>query len=80
MATPTRERRRDPHRCKACGTAFEVTYFDDRRDARSELPPVLADVPCPRCGKTKSVTVPAGAERTLVIEPGGEVSETGGGG
>jgi hypothetical protein len=60
-----RERKRDPHRCLGCAAGFEVAYFDDRADERAALHEVLVDVPCPGCGRTKSVSVPAGAERTL---------------
>ena len=78
--TPARERKRDPHQCVDCGADFEVEYFDDRTGERATLPPVPIDVSCPRCGKTRSVSLPAGSERTLVVElVAGEVEEGGGG-
>ena len=76
-----RERKRDPHRCAGCGTAFEVTYFDDRASDRTTLPPLPVDVACPVCGRAKSLTVPAGSERTIVVErDDGEDADEGGGG
>lgn len=76
-----RERKRDPHRCLGCAASFEVAYFDDRADERAALPEVLVDVPCPGCGRTKSVSVPAGAERTLEVEiEDNEDAEEGAGG
>ena len=63
-----RERQRTAHRCVECSTGFEVAYFDDRRDERADLPEVLAEVACPRCGRSRAVSVPAGAERTLEVE------------
>lgn len=79
--TPARERKRDPHHCADCGADFEVAYYDDRRvGERAAAPPVLIDVPCPRCRKPKSVSVPAGAERTLAVDQvEGEADEGGGG-
>ncbi len=65
---PERERKRDPHRCLGCGASFDVSYYDDRNDERSALPPQAVDVSCPNCGHTKAVTVPAGAERCLEVE------------
>ncbi len=67
-AATERDRKRDPHRCPACQAAFEVAYFDDRRDERADLPPVVVEVACPSCGRPKGATVPAGAERTLLVE------------
>jgi hypothetical protein len=79
--TAARERKRDPHHCAECGADFEVEYYDDRRAGpRAAAPPVLAEVACPRCGRPRSVSVPAGAERTLVVEEEeGEADEGGGG-
>jgi hypothetical protein len=78
--TKTRERKRNPHHCNDCGADFEVGYFDDRKGARAAAPPVLTEVPCPRCGKARSVSLPAGAERTLLVETvEGEADEGGGG-
>ena len=76
-----RERKRDPHHCADCGADFDVEYFDDRRAGqRAAASPVLIDVHCPRCGKPRSVSVPAGAERTLVVGlDEGEADEGGGG-
>jgi hypothetical protein len=76
-----RERKRDSHHCAECGADFDVQYYDDRRAGpRAAAPPVLAEVPCPGCGKPRSVSVPAGAERTLVAEiDEGEADEGGGG-
>lgn len=82
MADPrtARERKRESHRCAGCGTAFEVGYYDDRRDARSELPAVVVEVGCPSCGRARVASVPAGAERTLVVERDElESAEEGGG-
>jgi hypothetical protein len=64
----SRERKRDPHRCAACEAAFEVLYFDDRGGERALLPPVTVDVACPQCGKKQGVALPAGSERTLLVE------------
>jgi hypothetical protein len=79
--TATRERKRDPHRCATCSTLFEVTYFDDRASDRTTLPALPVDVACPQCGRAKSIMVPAGAERTIVVErdEDGEAEEGGGG-
>ena len=63
-----RVRKRNPHRCLGCTASFEVAYFDDRDDERAALPGLLVDVACPRCGRTKSVSLPAGADRTLEVE------------
>jgi hypothetical protein len=79
--TAARERKREPHHCADCGADFEVEYFDDRRAGeRAAAPPVLVEVSCPRCRKPKSVSIPAGSERTLVVEVDeGEADEGGGG-
>jgi hypothetical protein len=76
-----RERKRDPHRCVDCEASFDVLYFDDRAGARALLPPVAVTVACPSCGKKKGVTLPAGADLTLVVELDemGHVDEGGGG-
>ena len=76
-----RVRKSDPHRCPACDAGFEVTYFDDRVGERSLLPMTIARVDCPACGQGRSVSLPAGSERTLRIEhsEGVEADEGGGG-
>jgi hypothetical protein len=38
-----RERKRSPHRCE-CGSAFDVCYFDDRRDPERDREPVTVQV------------------------------------
>ncbi len=78
--TPARERKREPHHCADCEADFEVAYYDDRRvGERAAAPPVLTDVPCPRCRKPKNISVPAGAERTLAVDlVEGEADEGGG--
>jgi hypothetical protein len=78
--TVGRERKRDPHHCADCGADFEVEYFDDRTGDRATAAPVLVDVPCPRCGKPRSVSLPAGSQRTLVVELDDGETEEGGGG
>ena len=65
---PARERKRDPHRCPACESAFEVAYYDDRQDERADLPPAVIEVACPTCGRPKVASVPAGAEPTVMVE------------
>jgi DNA-directed RNA polymerase subunit RPC12/RpoP len=78
--TTARERKRDPHHCADCGADFDVEYFDDRTGDRATAPPVAMDVACPACGKPKTVSLPAGAERTLLVElDEGEADEGGGG-
>ncbi len=67
MATTVRERKVELHNC-TCGARLEVGYFDDRRDARAAAAPVLSDVACPECGKAKTLSLPAGAERTVLVE------------
>lgn len=76
-----RSRKSDPHHCPSCGASFEVTYFDDRTGERALLPMASLDVPCPLCGRMRSVSLPAGAERTLGVEliDGAEADEGGGG-
>jgi predicted RNA-binding Zn-ribbon protein involved in translation (DUF1610 family) len=76
-----RARKSDSHRCPECGAAFEITYFDDRVGERALLPMTIAKAACPDCGHSRSVSLPAGAERTLVVErsEGVEADEGGGG-
>jgi len=62
-----RERKRSPHRCE-CGSAFDVCYFDDRRDPLRDREAVTAQVSCPACGRSKTLCVPEGADRTLIVE------------
>ncbi len=62
-----RERKRSPHRCE-CGSAFDVCYFDDRRDPDRDREAVTVQVSCPSCGKSKTLCVPGGADRTVVVE------------
>ena len=52
-----RERKRDPHQCGACGTRFDVTYFDDRRGSR-DVGSALVEVPCPVCERPRSMALP----------------------
>ena len=74
-----RQRKSDPHQCAACGTRFEVTYFDDRRGSR-DTGTALVEVPCPSCGKPRSVALPIGADKTLVVEVDEAEPDEGGGG
>lgn len=76
-----RVRRSDPHRCPECGARFEASYFDDRTGERSDLPPVTTQARCPGCGRGSSLSLPAGAERTLQLElsEGAEADEGGSG-
>lgn len=73
-----RERKREPHRCAACGIRFSVTYFDDRRGSR-DVGAGLVEVPCPACGRARSVALPVGAEQTLVVEVDETDADEGGG-
>jgi hypothetical protein len=75
-----RVRKKDPHTCPKCSTAFDVSYFDDRIGERSLLPLAIAKASCPSCGHSRTISLPAGAERTLVVEPsdGGQDDEGGG--
>jgi hypothetical protein len=57
---------------------FDVTYLDDRRGSREGSG--LVEVPCPRCGKPRSVTLPAGSEKTLLVEINETEADEGGGG
>ena len=81
MPTDARARKSEPHRCPACGAAFDVTYFDDRTGVRSLLPMTTTEAACPACGRARSVALPAGAESTLAVElrEGAEADEGGGG-
>ena len=78
---PERARKSDPHRCPECGAAFEISYFDDRVGERALLPMTIAKAACPACGRSRSVSLPAGAERTLEVElsEGSEADEGAGG-
>jgi hypothetical protein len=66
-ADPDRERKRSPHRCE-CGSSFDVCYFDDRRDTTRDADPVTVQVACPACNRSKTLAVPHGSERTIVVE------------
>lgn len=65
--TTVRERKVELHNC-TCGVRLEVAYFDDREGARAAATPVLSDVVCPECGKPKTLSLPAGAEKTVLVE------------
>ena len=73
--TITPARRNEQHRCE-CGARFEVGHHGDIHETT-----VTTEVPCPKCGAKRVVSVPRGTERDLTIElvPGPE-PETGGGG
>jgi hypothetical protein len=62
-----RERKRSPHLCE-CGSAFDVCYFDDRRDPLRDREAVTVQVSCPSCGRSKTLCLPEGADRTVVVE------------
>jgi hypothetical protein len=62
-----RERKRNPHRCE-CGSAFDVCYFDDRRDPLRDREGVTIQVSCPSCARSKTICVPEGADRTVIVE------------
>ncbi len=62
-----RERKRSPHHCE-CGSSFDVCYFDDRRDPGRDRDPVDVQVACPACGRSKTLALPEGSERTIVVE------------
>jgi len=74
-----RERKAEPHEC-SCGARFELAYFDDRRGERAALPDELVDAACPACGKVRSLSLPAGAAKTLVAELSDHDPEEGEGG
>ena len=67
MANLDRERKRNPHRCE-CGAAFDVCYFDDRRDPERDREAVTIQVSCPECSRSKTLCVPEGADRTVIVE------------
>ena len=67
MLNADRERKRNPHRCE-CGSAFDVCYFDDRRDPLRDREVVTVEVSCPSCARSKTLCVPGGAERTVIVE------------
>jgi hypothetical protein len=76
-----RERKRAPHLCAGCGSRYDVCYYDDRQDDMQEPTGSMIEVHCPHCSKPKTVSVPRGAERTVVIEPvEHEETDEGGGG
>jgi DNA-directed RNA polymerase subunit RPC12/RpoP len=81
LPAEARARKSNPHRCPECDAAFEVSYFDDRTGERAELPMTTAEAACPACGHARSLSLPAGAERTLQVElsEGAEADEGGGG-
>jgi hypothetical protein len=62
-----REHKRSPHRCE-CGSLFDVCYLDDRLDPRRDGDPVTVAVACPLCGRSKTLSVPLGSERTVIVE------------
>jgi hypothetical protein len=74
-----RERKRNPHQCGACGTRFDVTYFDERGGSR-DVGTALVEVPCPGCGRPRSMALPVGAEKTLLVEIDEAETDEGGGG
>jgi len=74
-----RQRKSDPHQCAGCGTRFEVTYFDDRRGSR-DVGSALVEIPCPTCRKPRSMALPIGAEKTVVVEVDEAEPDEGGGG
>jgi hypothetical protein len=63
-----RERKRSPHRCE-CGSSFDVCYFDDRRDPARDGDHVTVHVACPACGRSKTLALPDGSDRTVIVEP-----------
>jgi hypothetical protein len=79
---PGRARKRDPHRCRACGARFDVTYFDDRESQRLLDRRIAVQARCPSCGHGRSVSLPPGAERTLEValrHPGRDAAADSGG-
>jgi len=62
-----RERKRSPHRCD-CGQSFDVCYYDDRLDPSRDGDPVDVQVACPACGRPKTLALPEGSDRTVVVE------------
>ena len=67
MANADRERKRNPHRCE-CGSTFDVCYFDDRRDPERGSEADTIQVSCPACARSKTLCVPEGADRTVIVE------------
>jgi hypothetical protein len=68
VSHPTdRERKRSPHRCE-CGCRFDISYFDDRRDPLRDGDAVTVAVSCPHCGRSKTLSLPEGSERTVLVE------------
>ena len=67
MANADRERKRNPHRCE-CGSTFDVCYFDDRLDPQRDSEAVTIQVSCPACARSKTLCVPEGADRTVIVE------------
>ena len=63
-----RERKRSPHKCE-CGSAFDVCYFDDRQDPARDGELVTVHVSCPDCGRSKTLSLPDGSDRTVIVEP-----------
>jgi DNA-directed RNA polymerase subunit RPC12/RpoP len=72
----TPERRRELHHCE-CGARFEVGHHGDVEETTATV-----NVPCPRCGSSRAVTVPRGTEHDLLVElfTGPEPEDGGGGG
>jgi hypothetical protein len=64
---PDRERKRSPHRCE-CGSGFDICYFDDRHDPLRDGDAVTVAVSCPHCGRSKTLSLPEGSDRTVVVE------------
>ena len=75
-----RVRKRDTHRCPMCQAGFDVSYFDDRVGERSLLPVTIAKAVCPACGHGRTVSLPAGSERTMLVELRAEPEPDEGGG
>jgi hypothetical protein len=69
-----RERKRSPHKCE-CGSAFDVCYFDDRQDPRRDHEQVTVQVSCPECGRSKTLSLPGGSDRTVIVEPSALMGE-----
>lgn len=58
------ERQWESHRCAACEAHFDVGH----RDVADDAPLVAAEIACPVCGKGKTVSVPKGTEKDLLVE------------
>jgi hypothetical protein len=69
-----RERKRSPHKCE-CGSAFDVCYFDDRQDPLRDSDQVTVHVSCPDCGRSKTLSLPDGSDRTVIVEPSALAAE-----